>query len=300
MTAPVDRVLAALADYGVRPSGTGWGARCPAHDDRHASLAIGEGKDGRALLFCHGGCDLADVLRALGLTARDLFIGPPARIDERTFYDYRDEGGELLFQVVRTPTPSGKTFHQRRPDGRDGWIWDIEGVRHVLYRLPELLAADPSETVYVVEGEKDVETLRASGLVATTNPGGALKWRPEYSAALRSRHVVILPDHDDVGRQHGVDVAKALAGVAGSVRVVDLPGLPEHGDVTDWLAAGHTIDDLRAQVAAGAFVSAAWHTGNRRASRPTTPTAPQTRPSAPPRQRGTVVNGQTPKPLGTA
>ncbi|MGA7741961.1 MAG: hypothetical protein WBP56_11080 [Polyangia bacterium] len=79
MTAPVERVLAALAAFGVRPSGTGWSARCPAHEDRHASLAIGEGKDGRALLFCHGGCELADVLRALGLTARDLFIGPVLR-----------------------------------------------------------------------------------------------------------------------------------------------------------------------------------------------------------------------------
>ena len=248
MTAPVDRVLAALADCGVRPSGTGWSARCPAHDDRHASLAIGEGEDGRALLFCHGGCELADLLRALGLTARDLFIGPPARIDERIFYDYRDEGGELLFQVVRTPTPSGKTFRQRRPDGRDGWIWDVAGVSHVLYRLPELLAADPSETVHVVEGEKDVEALRALGLVASTNPGGALKWRPEYSAALGGRHVVILPDHDDVGRMHAADVARSLVGVAASVRVVDLPGLAEHGDAFDWLGAGHTVAELRALV----------------------------------------------------
>ncbi|MGC9986274.1 MAG: hypothetical protein ABSF35_21970 [Polyangia bacterium] len=248
MTAPVDRVLVALADYGVRPSGTGWSARCPAHDDRHASLAIGEGKDGRALLFCHGGCELADMLRALGLTARDLFIGPPARIDERIFYDYRDEGGELLFQVVRTPAPDGKTFRQRRPDGRDGWIWDVEGVRRVLYRLPELLAADPSETVYVVEGEKDVETLRASGLVATTNPGGALKWRREYGESLRGRHVVILPDNDDVGHTHAADVARSLVGVAASVCVMDLPGLAEHGDVSDWLVAGRTVAELRALV----------------------------------------------------
>ena len=143
-----------------------------------------------------------------------------------------------------------RTFRQRRPDGRDGWIWDVEGVRHVLYRLPELLAADPSETVYVVEGEKDVETLRASELVATTNPGGALKWRSEYSAALRGRHVAILSDHDDVGRLHAEQVARALSGVAASVRVVDLPGLAEHGDVSDWLATGHAIDELRAQVAA--------------------------------------------------
>jgi putative DNA primase/helicase len=245
MSAPVDRVLAMLAAFGVRQSGTGWSARCPAHDDRHASLAIGEGEDGRALLFCHGGCELADLLRALGLTARDLFIGPPSRIDERIFYDYRDEGGELLFQVVRTPTPSGKTFRQRRPDGRGGWIWDVEGVRRVLYRLPELLAADPSETIFIVEGEKDADNLAHRGLVATTNPGGALKWRPEYRAALRGRHLVILPDHDEVGRTHAADVARALSGVAASVRVMDLPGLAEHGDVSDWLSAGHTIGELR-------------------------------------------------------
>jgi hypothetical protein len=186
----------------------------------------------------------------LGLTARDLFSGPAAWTDERTFYDYRDEGSRLLFQVVRAATPSGKTFRQRRPDGRDGWIWDVEGVRYVLYRLPELLAADPSGTVYVVEGEKDVETLRALGLVATTNPGGALKWRPEYSAELRGRNVVIVPDHDDVGRRHAADVARSLVEVAASVRVVDLPGLTEGGDASDWLAAGHTIDELCAQVAA--------------------------------------------------
>ena len=245
MTTPVRLVLLALERFDVRRCGTGWIARCPAHDDRHASLAIGEGKDGRALLFCHGGCELADMLRAMGLTARDLFIGPPSWTDERTFYDYRDEGGELLFQVVRTPAPDGKTFRQRRPDGRDGWIWDVEGVRRVLYRLPELLAADPSETVFLVEGEKDADNLARGGLTATTNPGGAGKWRPEYSATLRGRHVAILPDHDEVGRQHAADVARSLAGAAASVRAVDLPGLAEHGDVSDWLVAGHTVAELR-------------------------------------------------------
>jgi putative DNA primase/helicase len=108
------------------------------------------------------------------------------------------------------------------------------------------LAATPSETIYIVEGEKDVETLRALGLVATCNPGGAGKWQPSYNEVLRGRHVVILPDHDDSGRQHSMDVARSLAGIAASVRVIDLPALGEKGDVSDWLAAGNTVDDLRA------------------------------------------------------
>ena len=242
---PVVRVLAGLAGCDVKPCGSGWSARCPAHDDRHASLTIGEGEDGRALLCCQRGCKTADVLRSLGLSWRDLFVGPPAQTDGRTFYDYRDESGMLLFQVVRILKPEGKEFVQRRPDRCGGWIWDVEGMRRVLYRLPELLAADPSEIVFIVEGEKVADDLARRGLVTTTNPGGALKWRSEYSSALRGRHVVILPDHDDVGRQHGVEVSQSVDRVAASVRVVDLPGLVEHGDAFDWFAAGHTVEELR-------------------------------------------------------
>ena len=252
---PVVRVLAALADCNVQPCGTGWSARCPAHEDRHASLTIGEGEDGRALLFCHGGCKLPDVLRALRLALRDLFVGPPVQTDGRTFYDYRDERGTLLFQVVRIPKPDGKKFRQQRPDGcGGGWILNVKGVRSVLYRLPDVLTTDPSETVFIVEGEKVADDLVHRGLVATTNPGGALKWRSGYSAALRGRHVAILPDHDDVGRQHGAEVARSLAGVAASVCVVDLPGLAERGDAFDWFAAGHTVAELRELVQAAPLI----------------------------------------------
>jgi hypothetical protein len=268
MNTPVVRVLAALAGHDVRPCGSGWLARCPAHDDRHASLAIGEGDDGRALLHCHCGCELAHVLRGLGLTVRDLFVGPPARTDGRTFYGYRDERGTLLFQVVRIPKLDGKTFAQRRPDGCGGWSWGVAGVRPVLYRLPELLAADPSETVFIVEGEKVADGLARRGLVATTNPGGALKWRSEYSGALRGRHVVILPDHDDVGRQHGAEVVQSVDRVAASVRLVDLPGLAEHGDAFDWFAAGHTVEELRALVQTTSLAGSSDDTTHSGASHP--------------------------------
>lgn len=131
-------------------------------------------------------------------------------------YDYTDENGKLLFQVCRFEP---KKFSQRRPDGRSGWIWNLQGVRRVLYRLPEVVKA---EQVFVCEGEKDADRLRSLGLVATTAPMGAGKWRPEYSEALRGKHVVILPDADEPGREHARQVAASLHGVAASVKVVNL------------------------------------------------------------------------------
>jgi putative DNA primase/helicase len=160
-------------------------------------------------------------------------------------YDYMDEHGELLYQVCRM-NPKG--FFQRRPDGNDGWMNNLGDVRRVLYRLPELLKADESETVFICEGEKDVDALIERGLVATTNAGGAGsgtgKWRFEYNEALRGRSVVILPDNDESGRQHAAQVARSLNSVGVSVRVVELPNLREKGDVSDWLAAGGTTEQL--------------------------------------------------------
>jgi len=157
-------------------------------------------------------------------------------------YDYTDEYGTLLSQVVRSYP---KAFSQRRPDGKGGWIPNLQGVRRVPYKLPELLASDQNQPVFVVEGEKDTDTLVALGLVATTNLMGAKKWRDEYSPYLKGRNVVILPHNDSAGYQHGQIVAKSLSSVANSVKVLDLPGLPEGGgDVTDWLNQGHTGDEL--------------------------------------------------------
>jgi putative DNA primase/helicase len=156
-------------------------------------------------------------------------------------YPYRSAEGNSVYQGVRFD-PKG--FAQRRPDGRGGYIWNLDGVERVLYRLPELLAANLDETVYVPEGEKDVDLLAKQDLVATTNPQGAGKWRDEYTAALKGRHVAILQDNDEEGRKHAEKVARALYGGVASVKVVVLPGLPEKGDVSDWLNAGNSVDDL--------------------------------------------------------
>ena len=89
-----------------------------------------------------------------------------------------------------------------------------------------------------------LKRFRSHGEIATTNSGGAGKWRPEYAQALRDRHVVVLPDNDAPGENHARMVARSLIGVAASTRIVNLPGQAAKGDITDWLAAGHTIAEL--------------------------------------------------------
>jgi hypothetical protein len=158
---------------------------------------------------------------------------PKARIVAT--YDYVDEHGELLYQVCRLDP---KTFRQRRPEGQ-GWSWSVKGVRQIPYRLPQVLAAiAKGETIYIVEGEKDADNLAREGACATCNPMGAGKWSDGLSEPFRGADVVILPDNDDAGHHHALNVAANLKPVARSVRVLDLPDLPPKGDVSDWLNAG--------------------------------------------------------------
>jgi AAA domain-containing protein len=243
-------LLEQLLDHlqSVKRAKNGYTAKCPGHDDQQASLSICAGNDGRVLLRCFAGCKVEQIVSAVGLTLADLFPrnGNGARKIVAT-YDYQDERGTLLFQSVRYEP---KDFTQRRPDGHGGWVWNLAGVRRVPYRLRELLTADPSETVFLDEGEKDTDNLRKIGLTATTNPQGAGKWRKEYSQYLAGRVVVILPDNDEAGEQHALQVARALLPVAAAVKIVRLPGLPPKGDVSDWLAQGHTKEELIAMVGA--------------------------------------------------
>ncbi len=161
-------------------------------------------------------------------------------------YDYQDADGTLLYQSVRK---FPKAFYQQRPDSNGGLSYKLGDVKRVPYRLPHVLAADPSATIYIVEGEKDADQLVALGLIATTNVSGAGKWRSEYNHYFRGRHVVILPDNDGPGRQHSEHVAQELVDTAASVRLVNLPGLPLKGDVSDWLANGGTAQELEQIVA---------------------------------------------------
>lgn len=255
---PVERFLEKLLANGheLRKRGTSWSAQCPAHDDQRASLSISEGDDGRVLVKCHAGCTHDAVCKAIGLTVSDLFPTADMLPLPRPFhtkrpatnakpqitaeYDYHDEGGNLVCQVVRYEP---KDFRQRRPKPDGGWDWSVKGLRVVPYRLSELLA-EPAQPVVVVEGEKDADKLAGVGVLATCNAGGAGKWTAEHSEFLRGRRVIIVPDNDEAGRNHAEQVAQYLHGVANSVRIVDLPGLPPKGDVTDWIEAGGTKGEL--------------------------------------------------------
>jgi putative DNA primase/helicase len=254
-------------------SGGGYQVRCPAHEDNKASLNIKQGDKG-ILVKCHANCSTDRVLEVMGLTLRDLFDTPsdpqwrarpasqPARSqqsrsqpaaqpaarqqdrrDPVAVYKYRDEAGDLLFEVLRFEP---KDFRQRRPDGRGGYIWKLDDTRRVLYRLPELLNSHPDSTVWIVEGEKDVDALRGLGFTATCSVGGAGKWRSDdYNQHLADRDVIVIPDNDQPGIDHAHAIELALLGVARSVRILTLPGLPPKGDVFDWLAIdGNDADRL--------------------------------------------------------
>jgi Protein of unknown function (DUF3631) len=163
------------------------------------------------------------------------------RLKPVAWWDYHDATGVIVARVIRLEP---KTFRQCRPDRDDGWKWSLQGLQVPLYRLPELLRAPADATVFVTEGEKHADALRDLGLIATTNCMGARKFRSHHAKILAGRDVVILPDNDDAGRDHARLVARELRGVGTRPRIVELPGLPEKGDVMEWLAAGGTREKL--------------------------------------------------------
>jgi hypothetical protein len=156
-------------------------------------------------------------------------------------YPYRDADGTILHETVRF-RPKG--FAQRRPNGSGGYVWNLEGVDRVIYNLPEILKADPSTTIYIVEGEKDADRLSKLGLLATTSPEGAGKWHRVDSSTLHGRRCVCFPDNDESGCNHAEQVAKSLYGKATEIKIVPIPGLPPKGDVSDFLDQGGTVEQL--------------------------------------------------------
>lgn len=222
----------------LKPSGNGQAmGLCPFHDDTRPSLSVDLSEGLWTCFGCGARGNARQFAERLGVPMPD-----SGQINEpEATYDYRDEKGVLLYQVVRLYP---KDFKQRRPDGKDGWLWNLQGVRRVLYRLPEIQG---KKTLYIPEGEKDVDRLWSLRIPATTSPGGAGKWKDEYAEQLRSagaERLVVLPDNDDEGQEHSRGVARFCLKAGLQVKVVELPDLPHKGDVSDWLNKGHTRDEL--------------------------------------------------------
>ena len=223
----------------AKPSGDGHMAKCPAHEDRTASLSIGEWDDGRVLLTCHAGCSLEAILAAAHLEARDLFPqngnGRSARQIVAT-YNYG------TFEVIRFDP---KDFRQRRPDGSGGYIWSVKGIAPTVYHRDDLKG---HKTVFVSEGERDVDRLWDLSLPATCNAGGAGKWKTAHTQQLAQagvKNVIVIPDDDMPGHKHGDQVARSCVAAGLQVKVI---ALPDAKDVSDYLDAGGTKETLNALI----------------------------------------------------
>jgi hypothetical protein len=222
--------------------GNEYEAICPFHDDKKPSFNF---NDHTGQYFCHGCNKKGDLIhfyaKIKGLGTKHDF-GKILRGIANDFgityekphivktYDYTDESGNLLFQVLRMEP---KSFRQRRPDGSGGWNWGSNGTRRVLYNLPEVLKA---QEVIIVEGEKDADTLKDLGFIATTCPMGAGKWQSEYSETLKGKDVILIPDNDNQGKEHMAQVGASLNGIAKDIKWLELPDLPSKGDVSDFLS----------------------------------------------------------------
>jgi replicative DNA helicase len=231
-----------------------WRGKCPIHNGKGLNFSV-SADTGMCFCFsqCNSGWDLIGLERALSGTGfRDAkisvceLIGRPRPSDKEldfiATYDYTDEKGALLYQVVRKLGPDGeKTFLQRRKVG-GAWVWNINGVDPVPYCLPQVAKSD---FVAVVEGEKDVHTMGKLGIVATCNTGGALKFSSKLAPWFANKRVAIFADNDEPGEKHALAVAALLKPIAASVRVVELPGLPTKGDVSDFVQRGGTKEIIR-------------------------------------------------------
>jgi CHC2 zinc finger len=162
-------------------------------------------------------------------------VNEPAR-REIAAYDYHDATGSIRFQVVRYEP---KDFRQCRIADDGKRIWNMDRVERLPNRLPELLASC-AEHIWIVEGAKDADALRAAGETATCNPGGAGKWLPAFGEYLRDKCVHICPDRDEAGQKHGKQVLKSLEGICRWARWVELPpewnGVPVK-DIADFSEA---------------------------------------------------------------
>lgn len=247
---------------GVRKNGNGFVARCPAHNDSNPSLSITE-KEGKTLIKCFAGCETDSVVSAMGLEMSDLFsdtqnlikpyipqlqkqrISTPSPENKNgsqllktpkiaAVYEYSDENGEILYENVRYEP---KDFRQRKPDGNGGYEYKLNGVRRVPYRLPELIEGVKSGAdVFLCEGEKDADNLRALGLTATNSKN----WKPEFNQYINDSHCIILANHDKAGIKLATATAKIIRETAKTVKFIDLfqdESLPEKEgkDVSDWI-----------------------------------------------------------------
>lgn len=240
-----------LSKFDIRSSsGNTRQAICPAHEDHNPSLTITEKYD-KLLLKCHAGCKFENIIDKVGLEKKDFFLNPKPNYRSNNYpskvqYDYYDKYGSLSFSNIKFIDKNGKKKYSYCQYDKEGnKVWNLNGVKTVLYRLPELIeAVNQGKTIFITEGEKDCENLIELDLNATTNPFGASKWKANYNKYLEGADIIILEDNDETGRNNTELLIKELSTVANSIKLIRFTDFPEKSDVSDWLALGHSKEEL--------------------------------------------------------
>lgn len=237
-----------LSRLNVRRRGTKSNqCHCPAHRDDNASLSVSVGNTGNIIVKCHAGCSTEAVVYAMGLKLSDLFQNENKKIysgtqKKNTRHTYYDTDGNYQYDSVRIDIPGKKKTFCIMAGDKKGY----NGVKPIIYNLHTIQKAiASSEFIFIPEGEKHCDFLyKEWGLTATCNPNGAGKWKDEYSEYLTWANVVILPDNDAPGAEHAVKVAESLKNCTKTLRILELPDLPEKGDIEEWVASGGTKEKL--------------------------------------------------------
>ncbi len=239
---------------------------CPAHRDKEPSLSIKELED-RFLVYCHAGCDTQQVLGSIGLEIKDLFKTnkntltltwqekvkvwhhqKKGKLPLQELYPYHDDGmQEVLYYKARY---QGKEIRHFRVEG-DKVIWKdvFKTIKKTLYNKSALQRVrEQQQPIYYVEGEKDVQTMETLDLFATT-AGGATAWYSDLARYFEGLDVIILQDNDEAGEKLSRQMLQDLCKTAKSIKVV-IPSDQAHGDVTDYMRAGHTKHQLLEMVQA--------------------------------------------------
>ncbi len=264
-------------------SGAQWSCLCPAHHDKKPSLSVTEDA-GKILLYCHAGCGVEQIVESLDLVMADLM--PPTngnghatraiapRADEKpkatyattneaiaalsasrgkqpdSVWQYHNAAGELVGSVLRWNVATGKQILpvSRQLDGR--WACAAMPKPRPLYRLPQLRSALPGTLIYVLEGEKCADAIVTLRLQATTSAGGAKAAQQTDWTPLAGRHVVIIPDRDQAGREYADTVAAHLGHLKPPATVyrIELDGLTEGEDAVEWLSR-RPADEIPTQTA---------------------------------------------------
>ncbi len=280
------------AFLGGKKTGSGYTCRCahPSHDDNNPSMTVTDGDDGKLLIYCHSRqCNATEILqelnRAMG-NGGEITTPKPAigkiktksnasmkfvRLSEmmgpnKTHYIYKNADGSECFRAIKSDLGEGKkTFLQisALDDGR--YRFGRPDV-FVIYNLPEVVK-NKNSLVFVVEGEKDVDTLAGIGIVATTNSGSLNSVKDFDYSPLGGKSVCIWPDHDDTGEQFCDAIVKAVSGIDN--RVITLRVIRPYGEVdekniaqdpnnkkdaTDWIIeqreAGKDDDQIKQEILA--------------------------------------------------